>query len=151
MSKVVLTGNDIISINDRNITDLADGAVATLSFENDISTVTVGKNGNAVYSLNESGNVATLTLRVLRGGEDDIFFNSLFTLMKRDLPSFPLMYGEFIKRVGDGQGNVKKDTYSLSGGIFTRQPDVSEDKSGAVDQAITISTFQFANSPRVIG
>lgn len=151
MSTVTLVGNDIITLNDNNISDLAEGVVASLAFENDISTTNVGKNGNSIYILNESGKVALLTLRVLRASPNDIYLNSLLNLMQLDLPSFPLMNGEFIKRVGDGNGNVKKDTYTMSGGIFVRNVDASEDKSGGVDQAVAIYTIRFSNAPRVIG
>ena len=127
MSKVSLVGNEIINLNDNLISDLAEGTVATLTFDDDIASLATGKNGNTIYTLNESGKAATLTLRVLRGTENDIYLNSLMVLLETDLPSFPLIYGEIIKRIGDGQGVVKKDTYVLSGGIFTRKVDYQED------------------------
>lgn len=151
MSQVALTGNDIITINDNLISDLADGVVGNLTFDTDLATLNVGKNGNAIYTFNESGKVGVLELRVLRGSGNDIYLNSLVTLLERDSASFPLIYGQFVKRIGDGNGNVKKDTYNMTGGIFTRKPGVQEDKSGGTDQAVSVYTITFANAPRTLG
>lgn len=151
MSKVVLTGDDILTINDRVLSDFAEGAVAVLEFPNDLTSMNVGKNGNAIITLNEMGKVANLTLRVLVGSADDIYFNSLLSLLKKGLPYFPLMYGQFVKILGDGSGNVYKSTFNLINGVFTVQPGTSEDKSGAVDQAVSVWTIAFSDAPRTIG
>lgn len=151
MSKVVLTGDDVITINDRVFSDFAEGAVAVLEFPNDLTTTNVGKNGNAIITLNEMGKMATLTLRLLAGSEDDIYLNSQLALLKQGLPYFPLMFGQFVKILGDGSGSIKKSTFSLINGVPLNQPGTSEDKSGAVDQAVSIWTINFTDAPRTIG
>ena len=151
MSKVVLTGDDVITINDRVFSDFAEGAVAVLEFPNDLTTTSVGKNGNAIITLNEMGKMATLTLRLLAGSEDDIYLNSQLALLKQGLPYFPLMFGQFVKILGDGSGGVKKSTFSLINGVPLNQPGTSEDKSGAVEQAVSIWTINFTDAPRTIG
>jgi len=68
--------------------------------------------------------------------------------MRNDLPSFTLMAGYFVKRVGDGKGNVSSDTYLLNGGVFTKQVEVSENVEGGTDPAVCVYHLKFSNSDR---
>lgn len=146
-----LSGDDVISINDRIFTDLADGDFAMLSFENEVATVTTGKNGNSIYSLNTTGRQGLLTLRLLRASADDKYLNNLYNQQqKANFGGFVLMTGEFIKKVGDGQGNISNDTYILSGGIFKKEVDVKSNVEGDTEQSVSIYEIEFSNAPRVI-
>ena len=118
MASFAITGRDTLTINDRVLTDLADGDVSVLTFPNDITSVRTGKNGNTLFNMNQTGNNCDLVLRVVRGSDDDKFFNSLLVKMKSDLPAFELMDGSFIKKVGDGSGNITNDTYALAGAFL---------------------------------
>lgn len=151
MSSVSLTGSDTININDRIFADLADGDAVTLNFPNEITATTVGKNGNAIYALNETGEIAEVSIRVLRGSPDDKYLNGLISLLKSDFASFPLIYGEFIKRVGDGKGNVASDTYILSGGIPSTNVGTSSNNAGDTEQSVSVYNIRFAKAPRTIG
>ena len=145
-----LTGNDVIKINERLFTDLPSGEVCKVSFSTDIVTVKTGKNGNAIFASNESGNQATMELRVLRGSSDDKWLNSLLLSYKNDPTKFVLMSAELIKRMGDGQGNVSNDTYILQGGAFTKLVEGVSNVEGDIEQAVSKYTMMFAIAPRAI-
>lgn len=151
MSTQTLIGKDSLSINDNLITDLAEGVVTTLTHEGDLTAMTAGKNGNVIVTLNENGKIAMLTLRVIVGSANDIYFNSLKTLMENDLASFPMMYGSWVKRIGDGKGKVKRITLNLNGGVFAKNIDSQDDSAGGVEQGVAVYTIRFAGAPRVIG
>lgn len=148
---VSLTGIDVIKINGRIIQEGADGDVAVLSFPNDLMNVKTGKNGNSIYAFNFTGQQCELSLRVIRGGADDQYLNGLLALMKNNPAAFSLMQGEFDKNIGDGQGNIKVDSYILSGGVFKKNVEVKENADGETEQSVSIYTMVYSNGPRTIG
>lgn len=148
MPSASLTGNDTIQIAGRTLVNFGDGDVAKLTFPNDIVGVKVGKNGNSIFNINATGQMAELELRMLRGSSDDSFLNALLIQMTRDLPSFILMTGYFVKRLGNGNGAIANDTYILSGGVFAKKVEVAENVEGATDPAISIYRLRFSNSDR---
>ncbi len=150
MSKASLTGADTIIINDRVITDLSDMDCVTLDFQMEIATLKTGKNGNVIYALNETGRECMVVIRVLRGSEDDKFFNALQSSQIANFSSFTLMTGEFIKKVGDGKGNVTSDTFIMSGGIFTKRTGGKSNVEGDTEQSVCMYEMKFANAPRVM-
>lgn len=151
MTTIAMTGNDTAIINNRLLTDLADVNVVELTFPNNIAAVKTGKNGNSIYSFNSTGKVCEVKLRILRASPDDKFLNGLLITQNQDFAAFPLMIGQFIKKVGDGTGTVTADTYVMSGGIFTKQVEAKSNVEGDTEQSVSIYTLQFSNSPRAIG
>jgi len=147
---ISLTGQDTIIINNRVISDLADADCGTLNFPNELASLKTGKNGNAIYALNNTGKECDVVLRVVRGSEDDKFLNGLLAVQNANFSAFILMSGEFIKKVGDGQGNVNNDTYIMNGGIFSKQVGAKSNVEGDSEQSVAIYEMKFANSPRVI-
>ena len=150
MSSVSLVGNDTIQINDRVLLDLADGDNANLTFPNDVMAVKTGKNGNSLYAFNATGLQCDLVIRVIRGSEDDKYLNSLLADLLADVPTFVLLDASIVKRVGDGTGFVTYDTYSLSGGVFSKQPETKSNVEGDTEQSLTIWNLKFTNAPRAI-
>lgn len=150
MSTVALTGSDTIQINGRIFADLADGNCVELTFPNDIANVKTGKNGNSIYGLNESGKQSECKIRVIRGSADDKFLNGLLAQQQNNFAGFPLMLGEFIKKLGDGQGNITNDTYIMSGGVFTKQVEAKMNVDGETEQSVAVYTMKYSNSPRII-
>lgn len=150
MSTISLTGNDVQIINNRVLTDLADGDCAVLTFPNDIATLKTGKNNNTIYAINQTGRQVELSLRLIRGSADDKFLNNLMAQQNGNFAGFVLLTGEFIKKIGDGEGNIQSDTYILSGGIFKKQIDAKNNVEADTEQSVSIYTLMFANSPRVI-
>lgn len=147
---VALTGNDTIIINNRVISDFADSDVGTISFPNEIATLKTGKNGNSIYALNATGKQADVDVRVIRASADDKFFNSLLSAQDSNFAGFILLTGEFVKKVGDGQGNISKDTYIMNGGIFIKRVDAKSNAEGDTEQSVSIYKLRFSNAPRVI-
>lgn len=150
MSSIALSGNDTLIIQDRILSDLADGDVGVLAFEGEVATVKTGKNGNAIYSLNENGKVASMTLRLIRGSADDRWLNGLFAQQQLDFAGFTLLNGQLIKKIGDGVGNIKSDTYILQGGVFTKSVDAKSNVEGDSEQSVSIYTIKFSGAPRAI-
>lgn len=150
MSTVAMSGSDTIMINNRVLNDLADANAAELMFPNEIASVKTGKNGNSIYGLNETGNQAECKIRVVRGSGDDKFLNSLLAQQGQNFAGFPLMIGQFIKKIGDGLGNIASDQYIMSGGVFTKKVEAKMNVEGDSEQSVSIYTIKFSNAPRVI-
>ncbi|MDR2676130.1 MAG: hypothetical protein LBC18_15010, partial [Opitutaceae bacterium] len=140
MASSTLTGNEVIKINGRIISDLASGDVGALTFPNEIMNVATGKGGNSIFAFNESGRQCELVLRVLAGGGDDRYLNGKFSEMLADPPAFVLLTGEIVKRTGDGQGGVRDYTYILSGGAFSKNVEASVNTEGNIEQGISVYT-----------
>src|SRR3954470_13943084 len=111
MGAIALSGNDTLSINTRVLTDLADGMCAELKFPNEIAVPKIGKNGNAIYGLNTTGQMSEVTIRLLRASSDDQFLLGLLNAQQQNFAGTVLLQGQFIKKIGDGQGNITSDTY----------------------------------------
>jgi hypothetical protein len=150
MAVVSLTGQDTVTFNNRIITDLADGDCVTLEFPNDIANLKTGKNGNAIYAINETGKQCEVKLRIVRDSPDDVFFAGLLTQQQLNFPGTVLLIGEFVKISGDGAGNLSNDTYILSGGIFTKQVNAKSNVEGDTAQSVAEYTLRFSNAPRAI-
>lgn len=148
MSIQTLTGSDTFVIFDTVLTGLADGDAVTITFSDDLMAVKTGKNGNTIYSQNESGNNADVVLRLMRGCTDDRMFQAKLAEMLQDIASFRLAEASYVKRLGDGQGEVLSDVYTLKGGVFMRKVDAKESTSGDTEEGISIYTMKFANITR---
>lgn len=151
MATITLCGQDTIKINGRILNDFADGDVAALSFPNDLSALKTGKNGNCIYAFNYSGRQCEMTIRIARGTPDDKFLNNLLSLFQNNPSAFALMTGEFVKNLGDGSGNITTDIYILSGGVFKKGVEATENAEGNTEQAVSVYSLIFANAPRSIG
>lgn len=145
---VALTGQDVTVIDGRVFADFANGDVIMLDFPNDLVDMTQGKNGNAVYAFNSTGNIVEATIRVVRGSNDDKYLNSRITEFLIDRPSFVLFTAEFVKRVGDGQGNVAEEVYTMDGGVVVRYPTVKENVEGDIEQSVSVYMIRFTNADR---
>lgn len=150
MGLAALSGNDTVVINNRNFADFADGNIVELTFPSDIAQVKTGKNGNSIYGLNTTGFQCEVKVRLIRGSADDIFMNNLLVQQNNNFAGFPLMIGQFIKKIGDGQGNITSDTYILSGGIFQKQVEATSNVEGDSAQSVAIYMMKFSNSPRAL-
>lgn len=149
MAVTALTGNDTINISGTILSDLADGNCVELTFPNDIATVKIGKNGNAIFGLNTQGQMSEVKLRLIRGSNDDQYLNTLLSQQQNNFAGTVLLTGEFIKNVGDAKGNITGDTYIFGGGVFTKIPEAKSNVEGDSEQSVTIYTIRFANTPVV--
>lgn len=150
MASSTLSGSDTIIINNYVFTGLADGNCVELTFPNEIANVKTGKNGNTIYGLNETGKNCEVKIRVVRGSADDNFLNTQLSIQLQNLAAFPLMIGQFVKKLGDGQGNITYDTYIMSGGIFSKQVEAKMNTEGDTEQSVSMWSLKFGNAPRVL-
>ncbi len=150
MSTVAMSGSDTIKINNRILADLADGDFVALTFPNEIAGVKTGKNGNSLFSANETGRQSEVVVRLVRGSADDKFLNNLLAQQVANFAGFILMTGEFVKRIGSGDGVISNDTYINSGGVFSKQVEAKSNAEGDSEQSVAVYTIKFSNSPRVI-
>jgi len=150
---VSLTGDDNIILNngaDRVMKDLADGDIATLNFPDKLVEAKVGKNGNTIFAFKASGKKVEAEIRVLAGSADDKWLNKELTLYQQSQPSYILLSGEFIKRVGDGKGNVTNIIYKLENGLVSGYPNAKENNDGDTEQAVAIYSLIFVNTDRIM-
>lgn len=147
---VSLSGNDTVNLDGQVLADFADGDVANLTYPNDLVKVKVGKNGNAIFAFDNTGQQCTLVIRVIRGSFDDKYMNSIVADFKADSAGFTLLQAQLVKRIGDGQGNITNDTYLLANGAPSKQVPGSENVEGNTDQSVAVYEFIFANSKRAI-
>lgn len=147
---VSLTGNDVVTLNGRVFHDFAQNDIIMLDFAEELVKVQASKNGNVVYGLNENGKMSTLTLRLLLGSSDDRYLNSLLASQVQDLSGFILIVGSFVKRVGDGAGNVTNVIYNTLGGVLEKIPGAKTNTTGEVEQSVAIWLVRFGQNTRAI-
>lgn len=150
---VSLTGKDTIALGSRGLAprifaDLADGDTGVLEFPNNLVEAKTGKNGNTIYAFNSTGKVVTFTVRVIRGSADDKYLNAEMNRYLLDPAAYTLIDGEIIKRIGDGEGKITNDVYSLDGGVVQKMPAAKENVEGDTEQSVTVWMIIFANSNR---
>lgn len=150
MATYNLVSDGTLTLYDRVFVDFADDDISAISFPNDIVTVKTGKNGNTIYSKNETGRNATAVIRLIRGSSDDQFMQTKLSEMKQDFVSTSLAFGAFAMRLGDGSGNVATDVYTLKGGVITRPVDGKENVSGDTSQGVSVYNIMFADADRSI-
>ena len=149
MTTYALTGQDTVIINDIPVKDFADNTVGSLEIPNDLFAMSTGKNGNTIFALDEKGNNATLTLRILMSSNDDKRFNGMIP-QSENFISTVLANGSVVKQIGDGAGNISYNTYLLRGGMISKKPAITSDVAGNTDQAVVEYVFQFAQAERSI-
>lgn len=143
-----LTGGDLIIVKDRQLSDFGDGDVVSFDLPNNIADGKRGKNGNAIIAFNSTGQTTTATIRILKGSPDDKFFNQEMNIYLRDKASYVLMSGEFIKKSGDGEGNVVNDILTMSGGFVQKIPNMKDNVEGDTEQGVSVYQIMFMNVNR---
>lgn len=150
MATFTVTSDDTLTLNNHVFVDQAFGDVSRVTIPNELVNMKTGKNGNTVFAGNASGFNGDLELRLLRGSADDQFMQGLVLTPTSSLPAQTFLSGTFVKTLGDGQGNVVHDTYTLSGGIIAKVPDGRENVEGDTEQAVVSYKVKFANVGRAI-
>jgi hypothetical protein len=151
MSATTITGKDTLILDGRIFNDFANADVSTIEFPNDLMNGTTGKNGNTIIASNATGQNVDMTLRLLRGSADDKWLNSRLLEYVNDPAAFITLNGEFIKRAGDGAGNVSADSYILKNGVIQKIPGTKENVEGDVEQSVVVYNLKFFSGTRSIG
>lgn len=151
MGTYTVTSNDTLTLNGHVFNDLSVDDVTSITFPNTLINMKTGKNGNTIFAQNAQGQNADLVIRLNRGSTDDQFLQGIISASPNDFPATQLLTGTFVKRLGDGQGNVLSDTYTLQGGVISKQIDGKENVSGDTTQAEAVYNIKFAQASRNIG
>jgi hypothetical protein len=143
-----VTGQDTLTLFDRNIVDLADNDAVLVAFPNDLVGLSTGKNGNTVFAKNEQGSNADVTMRIIMGSADDRFLQGKLRVAEQDFAAQELATGQFTKRVGRGDGTITRTVYTLEAGVFLRRIDGKENPGGDTEQSVAIYRMRFARASR---
>ncbi len=150
MPATVITGKDTLVLNGHVFHDLADGDCGKVVYDEDLTKLKVGKDGNAVFGQNQGGRAGTLTIRVLINSEDDKYLNGLAANYLSDSSGYVLDLGSFFKNSGDGKGGKNSALYQLVGGAPKKQPEAKINADGDPSQTVTEWTWIFAQVVRSI-
>lgn len=150
MSIYAVTSDDTLTIYGRVFNDLSYDDVTTINFPSEKTRMRTGKNKNTVFAKDETGSNATLELHLIRGSSDDQFMQGKISESDKDFVATPLASGQFVKRLGDGLGGVKRDVYTLNGGVIVRNIDGKENVSGDTAQGVSVYRMMFAQAVRSI-
>ncbi len=150
MTIYTITGSDTLTIYGRIFNDLANDDVTTIAFPNEIVKMKTGKNKNTIFARDETGNNGNLTLKLMRGSADDQFMQQQQAASDAAFSSTVLAAGQFVKILGDGQGNVVRDVYQLDGGMIKRRVEGKDNTSGDTAQAVVTYEMIFAQARRLI-
>lgn len=145
-----VAGNDVLIINGQVFTGYADADAIKLEPQGPIAQMKVSKDGNSIYAMQYSGIVAKLTVRLVRGSFDDQTLNGLLQQWIGDPASFVLMAGSYVKRIGDGKGNITNEVYQLAGGVFESIPAGMSNMDGSTESSVTVYTLLFRNDARLM-
>ena len=140
MATFSLTGDDQIILNVANnlTNDLADGDAVVISIPNDLVNIQIGKNGNAIYAKDENGNRFDMEVRVLKGSVSDNDLLTKYLATKANFSGSTFITGQFVKKFGDGNGNVNSYTYTLGGGMIRKAPEAKANVNGDTEQSVTV-------------
>ena len=147
MPDISLTGQDTVQIDGNIIFDLADGTPFDITFPNDYATIKIGKNGNSIYAKNAMGVLVDVSLRVLLGQVTDKYLTGRMAEWDADESTFTLLTAMFVKRVGDGLGNIESKIYNMIGGVFKRGVAAKTVAEGDTEQSVAIYQMQFVCPP----
>jgi hypothetical protein len=142
----VYSGSDIIEIDDRLLTDFADGDVATLTFPNQKITKFSGDEGNTITVENANGTQAQLQLRILQNSRDYQYLKLRMAQQDADIVSMKKLTARFTKVTGNENGKLTKDTISCYGGNFLNNVQFIKGKNGNVEAAVAVFTILFSRS-----
>jgi hypothetical protein len=145
-----VAGKDVLIINGQVLSGFADADAIKLEPQGPIAQMKVSKDGNSIYSMQYSGIVAKLTVRLVRGCFDDTTLNGLLQQWMADPATFVLMSGSFVKRIGDGKGGTTNEVYQLAGGVFESIPSGHSNMDGNTEQSVSVYTMLFRNDSRLM-
>lgn len=144
MTTYTITGDDTLTLSDRVFTDFATDDYSAITFDSNLTEIKTGKNQNTIFAKNETGNNATLNLRLIKGSSDDRFMEGIIAADERDYVGSGLINGSFVKRLGDGGGNIVREVATLLGGKIQRKVPTKGNSSGDTEQGVSVYILIFA-------
>jgi hypothetical protein len=150
MATFTVTGDDTVTLQGRVFNDFATDDTTTIQIPNKLVNIKTGKNGNAIFALNQQGFNGNMRMKLNRGSSDDQFMAAQLSQQQADFVDTALFGGSFVQRSGDGQGNVVSVVYNLAGGVISKIPEGKENVSGDTSQAEVTYDIDFARVTRGI-
>lgn len=143
MSQIVSAAeNTTLVLNGSVFTTFAEGDYITLAPVNPLTSRTNSANGGININTRVDGSVHDLTLRVQKGGADDILLNSW-----RNTAAPTVINGSMKENfIRDGVEAV--DTYTLEGGSITTLP--TDTKNNQDDNSMMEYVIQFRSAVRAL-
>jgi len=129
------------SAETRQIKDFANEKFITLEFPNQDGESDVGRGGK-IRNENLNADEATLTLRLILGSPDDIFFTGIRADKMRSPATFVHLAGTLVLPYGDGTGTSSSLIYSLSRGDFQTKPNFGSGAAGDVEDGVAVWVFE---------
>lgn len=115
---VIPTDGTTLTLNGYAFQDLADGDIIALTFPNSKTAITLGTNETAVIKDQLAGDVAEMTVNVIKFGNDDIFLNPYAEKGAANGVIEGTLQRNYTK---DGTDFV--ESYKLSSGAIMKKPD----------------------------
>ena len=143
-----LVGQSTVVLNGRTLVDLGFGDAFDVSVPNGLTEIESGKDGSAIYAMNQSGRQVELKLRVIQGTPDDVFLNGLVEGFKANFAGATLINATCTKRTGNGRGDITTTAWVLSGGVPGTMPPDKWNVNGDPEQALMEYSFKFARGER---
>lgn len=143
-----LAQTDTLRLNNQVVSTLANEDPGKLEFPNELVMVDVDKQGNGLLAINQKGLIADLDVRLVMGGVDDQYLNSLLAQQTGGAPT--LLSGVLTKNFADQTGKVTSVQVQLNGGAFLRGVPMILSAVGNIEQTVSVYKLRFANWLRLI-
>lgn len=140
-----LTLQDADGGNSRTFAELANQNAIVVAFNDETGTMDALK-GGAVFSINVAAKKATLAVRVIKAGNDDAYLNQKLNELLNLRTSAKALNGSVIGNFGDGQGNLRKLTATLTFGFVKKRINLTANYNGDNEQAISEYSIDFGLS-----
>lgn len=139
----MIIGNQVLILNDREIKDFAEGTIISLAPGGDIVTRLISKDRRVSYARNVENTGYTLTIRLLRGSSDEIYFSGLYKniVENKQFAKTKLLNGTLDQEIGDGNGGVSTESWNLEGGMVSTRSEISFNVSGDNEQKVVVFTI----------
>jgi len=131
--------------NQRTFAELANNNAISVAFNDETGTMDTLK-GGAVFSINVAAKKATLSVRVIKAGSDDAWLNQKLNELLNLRTSAKALDGSVIGNFGDGKGNLRKLTATLTFGFVKKRINLTANYNGDNEQAISEYTVDFGLS-----
>lgn len=135
---MLLVGRDSFTLDGKDITvDLVDQDVVTLAPQGALNSVASTYGGKMIVAEDRNGQIHTLTFRIMRGSEMDLWLQSKYQEYHNDSPTFKTFTGSAVQRIGDGQGNVVTNTFAIHDCVFSQSPvQATINTNGSTEQLV---------------
>lgn len=146
---MAIVADSTLIINERIISELANSTSVDLTPPSELVQMNIGKNGHILVGENAQGKMTDLKIRIVLGGSDDKFLNSLLTQANQRLSTFVPLTCKVSHIVRNAE-EVNLVQHILGEGVFAQLIPASMNAEGDTEQAVAVYSFKFGRYRRVI-